>query len=132
MMPHPCPISSEDIFLFYHRALGWKEYLSVGWHLRRCPTCRARCAALASVSGVLATTIREPGRGAWKPPAKLPQAGLWLAGSVLIIIGSLYILQKEIYLLAPPASSEAIENPQVEDCEPPDNSLLPSKNTHKK
>jgi hypothetical protein len=133
--PH-CPISSEDILLFYHRALDPKAYLRVAWHLRRCPVCRAQCATHASVSGVLATTIREPGRVAWRPPAMAtpPQTGFWVVGSVLVIVitGSLYILQKEIYTLAPPASSEAIGNPQEsDDCDPPSNKMSSSINAKK-
>ena len=64
MMRH---ITDENLLLLAHGELSAWRGLPLQIHLRRCPPCRARYAALSRTSAHIAASLRGPEAAVWQP-----------------------------------------------------------------
>lgn len=82
--PEGCAGREEDLLMYVHGALPPMARARTARHLRSCPPCRQRLAALTATSQALADTIRGRELPRWTPPKAAP-APFWFATGTMVV-----------------------------------------------
>lgn len=118
-MNGPCPGKDEQLLMLTHGQVGFWARLSLTWHLRRCPACRARLQRFASLSSGLSLVLASPGG-----PRTLPFiAGLRvsvrsaLLGAVLLLMIGSFIALRSAALASPTQPSMSPKPANAKHCD---------------
>ncbi len=111
-MSKVCVNKDERLLMLAHGQLGFLDQLKLRWHVRTCPKCQARFARYTSLSGALAMVMASPTGPRCLPLGAgkaIATRGAFMAGVILLLVGSFLVLRSSAEATTPPDRGPAIE-----------------------